>query len=359
MDTTPSTPSQDEAEEKLFSELFSLQEQLSALREAHARRDGADPLVDDSMPLKKPIRRLIIASYDLPIAPEVVPNANDKSRLGWNRFLYGPNPAREELAGLVHLLSSQSSSDYLWVGRLDVNLFESSELQLIQQDLLELHRVIPVFAYGQTFELHYDGFCKSVLWPLLHSITPNRMYRSSKEDNVASTWKAYLEVNEAFAQQILQVFDPESDVVWIHDYHLFLLPFMIRQQFPDATIGFFLHTPFCSSEIFRILPYRKQILQGMLASDVIGLQTFAYARHFLASCSRILGLTSSPNGVQCENGHFAHLRISPVGIDEKATRVESLSDDVQRRVAELRKEYEGKIVLVGIGKLAILAVALT
>ena len=126
----------------------------------------------------------------------------------------------------------------------------------------------------------------SILWPLFH-------YHPGEINFDESAWIAYRDANRLFAKAIAKSVK-EGDLVWVHDYHLMLLPAMLREEVgakvKNFKIGFFLHTPFPSSEIYRILPVRKEILQGVLESDLLGFHTFDYARHFLSSCSRILSV---------------------------------------------------------------------
>jgi trehalose 6-phosphate synthase len=109
-------------------------------------------------------------------------------------------------------------------------------------------------------------------------------------------------------------------MIWVHDYHLMLLPQMLRKAKPDAYISFFLHIPFPSSEIYRILPVREQLLEGLLASNVVGFHTFDFARHFLSSVSRSLGLDTTPRGC-LHNGIFSHTHVFPIGIDPDQFKV--------------------------------------
>ena len=121
-----------------------------------------------------------------------------------------------------------------------------------------------------------------ILWPLLH-------YHPGEITFDESTWEAYKEANRLFAKTVAADIQ-DNDLVWVHDYHLMLLPAMLRKKICKRNVkfGFFLHTPFPSSEIFRILPVRDEILLGVLQCDLIGFHTYDYARHFLSSCSRIL-----------------------------------------------------------------------
>src|SRR5690606_4635928 len=101
-------------------------------------------------------------------------------------------------------------------------------------------------------------------------------------------WQVYKSVNQKFADEVLQKME-DGDQVWVHDYQLMLVPKMIRDKKPDALIGFFLHIPFPSYEIFRTFPWREELLEGLLGSSLIGFHTYDYERHFLSSCKRILG----------------------------------------------------------------------
>ena len=102
-----------------------------------------------------------------------------------------------------------------------------------------------------------------------------------------SHWKSYVNVNKKFADCVIK-YAKKDDVVWVHDYQLLLLPKMIKESRPDLTIGFFLHIPFPSFEIFRIFPWRNDLLEGILGADLVGFHTFDYQRHFLSSVKRIL-----------------------------------------------------------------------
>ena len=146
----------------------------------------------------------------------------------------------------------------------------------------------------------------------------------------------------------------DGDTVWVHDYHLMLLPAMIREKIgarmPNVKIGFFLHTPFPSSEIYRILPVRNELLLGVLQCDLIGFHTYDYARHFISSCSRILGLQTTPNGVQYK-GNFVTVGAFPIGIDPEKFVEELKKEKVQKRIAELKKKFDGVKIIVGIDRL--------
>lgn len=167
-----------------------------------------------------------------------------------------------------------------------------------------------------------------------------------KEDEM---WAAYQSVNEQFADAVRDTYE-EGDLIWIHGHALFLVPYLLRATLPDAAIGFFLHLPFPSSEIFRILPYRMDILRGLLSCDLVGLNTYDHARHFLSACTRLLGIDGSPREVTV-NGHVTNLSICPVGTDVERIRTVLQSTEVRQRRATLRQHFEGRLVLLGMDRL--------
>ena len=134
-------------------------------------------------------------------------------------------------------------------------------------------------------------------------------------DEVA--WEAYTDANRLFAKTVAAEVE-DGDLVWVHDYHLMLLPAMLREELEptgkNIKLGFFLHTPFPSSEIYRILPVRREVLLGVLSCDLIGFHTYDYARHFLSSVSRILGLPTLPNAVEFDD-RIVSVGAFPIGID--------------------------------------------
>jgi trehalose 6-phosphate synthase/phosphatase len=153
-------------------------------------------------------------------------------------------------------------------------------------------------------------------------------------------------MNQKFANRILELYKP-GDIVMIHDYHLLLLPSMLRQRIPHMYIAFFLHVPFPSSEFLRCLPRRKDVLEGVLGANLVGFQSYSYSRHFVSCCTRILGFPSDIAGVDAF-GAKVTVGVFPIGID--AASVEKLAFDavnIDDQVLKLRKMYEGKKIIVG------------
>lgn len=158
----------------------------------------------------------------------------------------------------------------------------------------------------QEVEEFYEGFCNNTIWPLFH-------YFAQYVDFHSEFWDAYIAVNQKFADKVLEISE-EGDYVWVHDYQLMLVPEMIKSKRPDITIGFFLHIPFPSYEVFRILPWRNELLKGLLGADLIGFHTYDYERHFLSSVRRLFGYEIVFNEIHIE-GRIILADAFPMGID--------------------------------------------
>ncbi|KAK4119112.1 glycosyltransferase family 20 protein [Parathielavia appendiculata] len=248
--------------------------------------------------------------------------------------------------GLVTGLSGLSkTTSFQWYGWPGLEVPEA-EAGPMKEQLKEKYNAIPVFVDDELADRHYNGFANSILWPLFH-------YHPGEITFDESAWAAYREVNRLFAKEVVKDVQ-DGDLVWVHDYHLMLMPQMLREELgntkKNVKIGFFLHTPFPSSEIYRILPVREALLLGILACDLIGFHTYDYARHFLSSCSRILGTTTTPNGVEW-NGRFVTVGAFPIGIDPEKF-VEGLKkESVKNRIAALKRKFEGVKLIVGVDRL--------
>jgi len=190
----------------------------------------------------------------------------------------------------------------------------------------------PVWIPDGEFTQYYDNFCHQVMWPCLHYVVPDAP--KTKTFYESSSYKQYVSVNQRFADTIVanyqegdistfvhSLFLPKmtSLLVCVNDYHLMLVPQLVRARLPTAIIGFFLHVAFPSSEIFRCLSVRDSLLRGMLSADLIGFQTANFARHFRQTVSRILALETLPKGIQLDD-HFVDVGVFPVGIDVRALK---------------------------------------
>jgi trehalose 6-phosphate synthase/phosphatase len=185
-------------------------------------------------------------------------------------------------------------------------------------------------------------FAEHELFPLFH-------YKQNEPTDgraVKKAWAQYYKMNRAFADAIMNVYKP-GDVVMIHDYHLLLLPSLLRQRLPNIYIGFFLHVPFPSSEFYRCLSRRKEVLEGVLGSNMIGFQAYSYSRHFSSCCTRVLGFDSSVAGVDAYGAHVS-TDVFPLGIGAEATLKAAFEDKlVEEKIVHLRELYHDKKIIVG------------
>lgn len=238
------------------------------------------------------------------------------------KYVYQPSEG-----GLATGLGSiYKDGDNIWIGWPGMNVPSSDHRKEIKKNLAA-ENMRPVFLTATEIEEYYEGFSNETLWPNFHYFN---QYIIFNEDQ----WKTYQKVNRKFAKEIAEILEPE-DTVWIHDYQLLLLPQLIRELSPKATIGFFLHIPFPSYEAFRLLPWRRQILEGMLGSDFLGFHTYDDMRHFLSSVNRLAGLGNSNSRIDVDNRKVL-VDALPMGIDydkyeAAASHPETLSREVRYR----------------------------
>jgi len=249
--------------------------------------------------------------------------------------------------GLVSALSGVKIP-FTWIGWPGIHVESEPDKAQITKSLSEqTFNCIPVWLPSDVADKHYNGFSNSILWPLFH-------YHPGEIDFNDEYWEAYQQANRAF-DLVLGGLVQEGDLVWVHDYHLMLLPKMLREDLEgrgiNAKIGFFLHTPFPSSEIYRILPVRKEVLLGVLHCNLIGFHTYDYCRHFLSSCTRILiGVRTMPNGVDFE-GRKVQVGTFPIGIDPEKFLTGLQDEGIMRRISTLREKFKGVKMLVGVDRL--------
>lgn len=178
----------------------------------------------------------------------------------------------------------------IYVGQLSTHI-PSEHHEQVRYLLKELSpQCIPVFTEPEAREAHYQTFCKKILWPLFHNCI-DTLNTDVTPEKRQEAWSAYSYINMEFARTIVENFN-QGDTIWIQDYHLLLLPSYLARKIPagQATVGLFLHTPFPSTEILRTLPWREEILRGMLNVDHLGFHLYEYARHFLTCVMKVLGL---------------------------------------------------------------------
>eukprot|EP01087_Luapelamoeba_hula_P021280 TRINITY_DN7408_c0_g1_i1.p1 TRINITY_DN7408_c0_g1~~TRINITY_DN7408_c0_g1_i1.p1 ORF type:complete len:827 (+),score=109.44 TRINITY_DN7408_c0_g1_i1:94-2574(+) len=284
-----------------------------------------------------------------------------RSEGGWDIAFkeLGPIPSAVRL-----MMDTQKSWEFVWVGGFGEDDEQLQEMSASERaELTEILRrdwnCVPVYV-DELARSGWTAYCKRCLWPLLNSqLVTNKITASS------SLWHDYKRCSLTYAQAISDELGLKSadikeeeeakhqpqhkqlpDLLWIHDYHLLLLPSLLRKMGSLHRIGFFFHTPFPTSEIFRILPERAKLLAGVLGSDLIGFQTYHDCRHFLSACTRILALDARPKGVEW-NGRMVAVDIFPVGIDPTGLERIQESSEVHKRVQELKHSFANTKLIVG------------
>ncbi|KAG9238558.1 glycosyltransferase family 20-domain-containing protein [Amylocarpus encephaloides] len=240
-------------------------------------------------------------------------------------------------------------NDKIWVGTLGMPtdaLEETQQKQDIEDRLATEYDSLTVFCKDSDFDGHYSHYCKQILWPVFHYQIPDNPKSKAYEDH---SWIYYVTVNLAFADKIVKNWK-RGDIIWIHDYHLLLVPAIIRKKLPDAKIGFFLHVAFPSSEVFRCLAVRQELLEGMLGANLIGFQIHEYARHFLQTCSRLLCVEATNDGVQLEERFVDAINIA-IGIDPVALDMNRADPEIEEWLTAMQERYRGKKLIVARDKL--------
>jgi len=272
--------------------------------------------------------RLLIVSNRLPIS--VAKHANEL------RF----QPSVGGLAtGLASFCKSQQSQ---WIGWPGIATDKISEQKhQITDKLKEQHRH-SVFLSTKDVRNFYYGFCNKTIWPLFHYFP---LYTAYKDRH----WQAYRNVNKTFCETVIKIAKPD-DYIWVHDYHLMLLPQLVREKLPNAQIGFFLHIPFPSFELFRLLPWRKEILKGLLGADLIGFHTYDYVRHFLNSTVRIVG-TEHSMGALTIGDRIVKVDAFPMGIDYDRYSTAIEDPTVKKGLYTIRKKVGERKIILSIDRL--------
>jgi trehalose 6-phosphate synthase/phosphatase len=203
--------------------------------------------------------------------------------------------------------SSFTKPEYRWIGWPGVTIEDPATQARTAKMLADFH-AHPVFLSEHSMEKFYHGFCNKTIWPLFHYFSSYAVYEES-------LYAHYQCVNRIFCEAVTRIMQPD-DLIWIHDYHLMLLPKLLRDARPSARIGFFLHIPFPSFEVFRLLPmaWRSEILRGLLGADLVGFHTCEYAQYFLRCVLRILGYEHNMGKILLPD-HLVKVDTLPMGID--------------------------------------------
>jgi len=233
--------------------------------------------------------------------------------------------------------------DYLWMGWPGASV-PPEQVAAVRSYGEQQFKSSPVFLPEENMDRFYLGFCNKTLWPLFHYFSTLTRYEEEY-------WREYQNVNRVFGEAVVKALQPD-DLLWIHDYHLMLLPKLVREKFPEMPIGFFLHIPFPSWEIFRMLPraWREEIIEGLLGSSLIGFHTHDYVRYFLTSVLRTAGYEHQLGSLTLRD-RVVKVDTFPMGVEFDKFSEAAGSGETELRVAELREKCVGQKVIFSVDRL--------
>ncbi|KAL3522595.1 hypothetical protein ACH5RR_015429 [Cinchona calisaya] len=305
------------------------EELWEGIAEARTLYDGYEK--QDGRPSKQ---RLLVVANRLPVA------AVRKGEDSWQLEI--------SAGGLVTALLGVNEFETRWIGWAGVNVPDEVGQRSLTKALAE-KRCIPVFLDEEVVHQYYNGYCNNILWPLFHYLGLPQEDRLATTRSFQSQFSAYKKANQMFADVVNEHYE-DGDVVWCHDYHLMFLPKCLKEYNIEMKVGWFLHTPFPSSEIHRTLPSRSELLRSVLAADLVGFHTYDYARHFVSACTRILGLEGTPEGVE-DQGKLTRVAAFPIGIDSNRFIRALELPEVKDHIRELKERFAGRKVMLGVDRL--------
>ena len=251
---------------------------------------------------------------------------------------------KKSSGGLVAALEGLSADQYAlrWIGWPGGSI-DPARRREIERKLEREFGSTPVFVSPDEAHGHYDGFSNSTIWPALHYMPDKLTFKSQ-------WWDQYERVNRHFADKVVSL-ARDGDLVWVHDYQLMLLPAMLREAMPTLKIGFFLHTPFPSYEVFRCIPHREELVAGLLGADLVGFHTSGYMRHFRSSVLRLLGIESAEVTRIPHNGRATRIGVFPIGIHFKKFEEQLATPEHARQIQTFARTFEGKRIVLSVERL--------
>jgi len=281
------------------------------------------------------LRRLVVVSHRLPFVA-----ACERGGIELRRTVGGLVSGMD--AFLRSLASEGNATPTLWIGW-PGELASEDEREAVRRSAAS-ESAIPVFVPADEHQRYYDGFANGTLWPILHTLP-------SKADLEASEYAAYLKVNEAFRDAVLEAIRP-GDAVWIHDYQLMALPALLRERAPDLPIAYFHHVPFPSYDVLRVLPdpWARALVRGVLGADVVGLQTYDDVRAILRAAERLAGADAS-GGVLSVDGRVVEVDAFPIGVDFGRWNASADDPEVRRELDALGGSLPGRRLIVSVDRL--------
>jgi len=233
--------------------------------------------------------------------------------------------------------------DYLWMGWPGASIPPEHEAAVRNYGAQQF-KSCPIFLPEESMDRFYLGFCNKTVWPLFHYFSTLTRYEEEY-------WQEYRNVNRIFGEAVVNALQPD-DLLWIHDYHLMLLPKLVREKFPEMPIGFFLHIPFPSWEIFRMLPrsWREEIIEGLLGASLIGFHTHDYVRYFLTSVLRTAGYEHQLGSLALRD-RVVKVETFPMGVEFDRFMEAAASSETERQMAELREKCAGQKIIFSVDRL--------
>ncbi|KAL7602675.1 alpha,alpha-trehalose-phosphate synthase [UDP-forming] 1 isoform X2 [Lactuca sativa] len=279
-------------------------------------------------------QRLLVVANRLPVS------ATRKGDASWQLEM--------SVGGLVSALLGITEFETRWIGWAGVNVTNEIGKKSLTKALAD-KRCVPVFLDEDLVNLYYNGYCNNILWPLFHYLGLPQEDHLATTRSFQSQFDAYKKANQLFADVVSEHYI-EGGVIWCHDYHLMFLPKYLKERNNKMKVGWFLHTPFPSSEIQRTLPSRSELLRAVLVADLVGFHTYDYARHFVSACTRILGLEGTPDGVE-DQGKLTRVAAFPIGIDPGRFIRAIQLPQIKEHIKELEERFVGRKVTLGVDRL--------
>jgi trehalose 6-phosphate synthase/phosphatase len=229
----------------------------------------------------------------------------------------------------------------IWVGAAD---FPEKRWEKVEGRSEDEFSIEPIFIDKKVYDKYYNGFCNATLWPLFHYFPSYVVYDQD-------FFEKYEQANQQFADHLIKIIKP-GDTVWIHDYQLFLLPGLIREKIPDAKIGFFLHIPFPSFEIFRLLhrPWKEKIIRGLLGADLVGFHTHEYVQHFLKTVRMVMGFDHQYRVIAFEN-RLVKADLFPLGVEFNKFSASAQKPEVIESRTSILKNFQDKKIIFSVDRL--------
>ncbi|CAA7039686.1 unnamed protein product [Microthlaspi erraticum] len=277
--------------------------------------------------------RLIVVSMSLPVTAK---------RTGEESWSFAMNSG-----GLVSALLGLKGFETKWIGWPGVDVYDVVGKKALSTALAE-KGCIPVFL-EEVCDQYFNGYCNNILWPIFHYMGAPPEYRDDGTITYQSQYDAYKKANRIFFDVVKEHYQ-EGDVVWCHDYHVMLLPQYLKEYNSKMNVGWFLHTPFPSSEMYKTLPSRSELLRSILTADLVGFHTYDFARHFVNACMCILGIDATSEGV-VDQGKVTQVAVFPIGIEPERFISTSELPEVVQYMKKFKNDFAGRKLILGVDRM--------